>query len=158
MKGQADIIYLLGSGFAVTIALVMLLVFWHSFSTSAPWQTLVVAKSAVAANATTSANTAIFNIGNALAIIWILSFIGSVVATFFIDSSPVFAVVGIILMPIEIFLSMLFHDYFFVLAQNSFLAPVIALIPFVSNFYTVLPVIAMVFIFVSVVFTFAKPR
>ena len=155
MKGQADVAYLLAYGFCIAIALVVLIMFWQQFSTSPSW-TNAIASNQLAQNGVASANTAIFNMGNALAIVWIISAIASVVATFFIDSSPVFAVLGIIAMPIELFLSLIFHDFFFTMANNSFLAPVIAQLPILSNFFSALPVITLVMVFASIIFTFAR--
>lgn len=157
-KGQVDVVYLIAYGFCVAIAIVFIATFWQQFSTSSAWQTQVVAKSATAAIATTNATTAIFTIGDFFAAVWILSAIASVIATFFIETSPVFALLGIIAMPIEIFFSLLFHDFFFIMAQNSFLAPTIAQLPFLVNFFTGLPSIAIILIFVSIILTFSGRR
>ena len=64
---------------------------------------------------------------------------------------------GIIILPVEILLSFIFHDFFFILASNSFLAPVIAQLPFMVGFWTYVPFICGIFVALSLVLTFAKP-
>lgn len=156
MKAQADIVYLLVECFVVSIAVVMVAFAWVSLSTS-PQYTNATAGNPTAQSITTHANTAIFSIGNAIAIVWIASAIASIIATFFVDTAPVFVVVGMIALPIEALLSFIFHDFFFLMAQNSFLAPIIAAMPMLVNFWVALPVIAIVVAAVNLMLTYGKP-
>ena len=93
-KGQADVVYLLVSGFATTLAIVMVLFAWSSLSGSAQYQNSLAnsVTNPVGAKATASANTAIFTVGNFFAVVWLISGIASIIFTFFVDSAPVFAV------------------------------------------------------------------
>ncbi|MDE1833847.1 MAG: hypothetical protein KGH64_00760 [Candidatus Micrarchaeota archaeon] len=158
MKGQADVIFLLGQGLAVSIAILVLAFSWFQIYHNPAYSTMIVNATATGKAGSASANTAIFLISNFFAFLWILSAVASVIATFFIDSAPVFAILGLVALPIEIILSMVFHDFFFTMATNSFLAPVVALIPTMVYFYTYLPSIALLFAVASIIFTYSKPR
>lgn len=157
MKAQGDVIYLAIYGFCVAVAAIMILVAWNGISTNSSWQTLVVQATPQGNSINTNVNTSLDLLGNGIAFIWIISGIASILATFFIDSAPVFAVVGIILMPIEAFLGMLFHDYFFIIAQNTFIAPVVNGLPVLAYFFGIYPIACLILAIGSIIFTFIKP-
>lgn len=157
MKGQADIIFLIIQGFVVTLAILVIYVAWNALSTSAAWQTSVVNATPQGKLITHNVNSALNLLGNAIAWIWIISGIASIIATFFTESSPVFAVIGIILLPIEGFLGLFFHDYFFIISQNTFIAPIVNMLPQLVNFYVLFPITCMAIAIASIIFTFVKP-
>jgi hypothetical protein len=155
MKAQADILYLAAYGFAVTLVVVVIIFAWTSLSTSSAWTSLTHSNPDTA-HATTSATTAVDYIANAIAIVWILLGIASIIATFFVDTSPVFAVLGMIILPIEVFLGMVFHDFFFILMSETAFAPLVPNLNTLLNFWSVYPLVIFVFAVLSIIFTFAK--
>jgi hypothetical protein len=159
LKGQIDIFYLIAYGFCTSIAILVVLMCWNQLSTSQSYTHYIANQTTnpVGYQTTQKANTALLSIGNLFTIVWIMSCIASIIATFFIDSSPIFAIVGILLMPLEIFISMIFHDFFYIMGQNAFIAPIITSLPYMAYFYTYLPITALIIAVISLVLTFSKP-
>lgn len=157
MKAQADLLYLLVQGFVVSIAIIAIIFAWYQISSS-PVAQQQLFNTPTGQTAVTNTNNVVFTLADAVAILWIISAIASCIAAFFIDSAPVFAVIGFIVLPIECFLSLLFHDLFFSIATNSFFAPVVNQMPLLVNFFIYLPFICMGFGVLIVLVTFWKPN
>jgi hypothetical protein len=90
------------------------------------------------------------------AFLYIFIAIGAVVAAAFTESHPVFAVMGILLLPVELVFSFGFHDAFFSVIANSAFSPLVAQYPFVVTTFTYLPIITLVMAILVLIATFAK--
>ena len=156
MRAQVDLVYLLVSLFVVVIALFAADKIWTGLTSSAPFQNLT--------NATSQGQLAVkqtqtsINIRNdAVVFIYIFAAVASMVAGAFTDSAAVFAVVGVIVLPIELLFSFVFHDAFFEITSNSFLSGIVAAYPATMTLFQYLPLITFSLGLVMLIVVFVKP-
>ena len=76
------------------------------------------------------------------------------IAAAFADSSPVFIVPALIILPLEVLFSFILHDAFFQIIQNSTLSGVADGFPLILSFMQDLPIIAFGFAVILIVVTF----
>ena len=98
MKLQADVIYLIAMLFIVVVALFVVDAIWNGFQTNPVSQQLFNATPQgrlAEANTTTSINT----LNNAAVILYIIGALASIIAAAFTESSPVFLVPALVILP-----------------------------------------------------------
>ena len=143
MRGQAGFIYLLVMFFVVGIVLAIVIMIWSSLTSNASFESLMTAThtgTVAQASATTSLNI----LANAAVFLFIFSCVAAIIASTFIQSSPVFAILGIICLPIELLFSFIFHDVFLALINQSVFAGVITAAPNLILAFQYLPLISLV--------------
>ena len=155
MKAQADIIYIITMVFAVAISFFVVVLIWHGLTASAPFQQLT--------NATTQGKAAVHSVNTGFGIFadaivfgMILSFIASLMAAAVSSSSPIFAVLMFIILPVEILFSFIFHDVFFSIMQSSFFSGMITAYPVIFTMFQYLPLITFGFALIIIIVTFGK--
>ena len=153
MKGQADMIYLLAMLFIVIIALFAVDSIWNGFRTNPTSQQLFNA-TPQGRLAETNATTGINILNNAVILLYVIGAIASVIAAAFADSSPVFIVPALIILPLEVLFSFILHDAFFQIIQNSTLSGVADGFPLILSFMQDLPIIAFGFAVILIIVTF----
>ena len=155
MKGQLDIIYLMAMMFAVVIAIAAGTYIFGKLYTSldANSQFNTCAQCVYALSQGQSAQN---NVANAIVILFLLAAFASVILAAFVDSHPIFLIVIIIVLPVEILISFIFHDAFFQIANQSFIGTQLANYPTISLLFQYLPVICMVLAIILAIVTFMK--
>jgi hypothetical protein len=156
MKGQVDIIYLTAFFFVASIVIALTLVIWSDLTTSGPVEQLFNS-TPTGHNAQVQATSSLHIFANAIVFIFIFAAIASMIAAAFANSAPAFAILGIIVLPIEIVFSFLFHDFFLTVISNSAFAGIISQIPSIIMGFTYLPVICLVISVIAIIVTFIKP-
>ena len=153
MKLQADVIYLIIMLFIVVVALFAVDAIWNGFQTNPVSQQLFNATPQgrlAEANTTTSINI----LNNAAVILYIIGALASIIAAAFTESSPVFLVPALVILPIEVLFSFIFHDVFFMVVQNSFFAGIATGFPMILTVFQYLPIISFGFAVILIVVTF----
>lgn len=143
MKGQANLILLMVSVFAVAVVVAITIVIWSNLTTSVPFESLMNAThtgKVAQASATTSLNI----LANAIVFIFLFSCVASIIAASLFNSSPVFAILGIILMPVELLFSFIFHDVFLSLISASAFGSVVTAAPSLVTLFQYLPLVTLV--------------
>lgn len=155
MKAQADIVYFMGTAFGAAIAIVLLIyVFGQLFGgLKANPQVAAVPQAVNALNSGAQAQTVM---ANALVIVYIFVMIGSILLSFFVDSSPIFLIVIFVALPAEMLLAFVLHDAFFQIMQSSFLSGTIVTFPILTTFFSFLPVIVLALCVITSIITFTK--
>lgn len=153
MKGQADPIYLIAMLFIVAIALFAVDSIWNAFKTN-PTSAQLFNATPQGQIAVRSATTGINILNNAVVLLYVIGAIASIIAAAFADSSPVFIVPALIILPLEVLFSFIFHDMFFEVIQNSFLSGVASGFPLILQLFEYLPIISFGFAVVLIVVTF----
>jgi hypothetical protein len=155
MKGQVDIIYLMVTVFVVVLAVFVVNVLWAGFQSSPTYQQLQNA-TPTGKLAGQNTTTSLHIVNNAIAILYIIGAIASVIAAAFADSSAVFIVPALVLLPLEILFSFIFHDMFFSIMTNSFFSSMVTSAPLVFELFQYLPVISFGLAIVAIIVTFMK--
>ena len=115
-----------------------------------------IAANPSATNAITKGQTALNIIPNAIVIIFIMMCLTSVILSAFTDTHPVFLVLVIISMPVEIFFSFILHDVFFQIVQTSFIGTALVQFPSIIAIMQYLPVVTLIVSVLIAVVTFIK--
>lgn len=115
-----------------------------------------VQQSPQAANVVSNANKFFTGLNTVIAFAYIFFAIGAVIAAAFTESNPVFAAIGIIILPIELVLSFGFHDAFFTIIQTSAFGALAVQYPFVTLTFEYLPVITFIMWVIVTIVTFAR--
>jgi hypothetical protein len=108
------------------------------------------------ANALNNAAGAFTGLNNVLAFMFIFFCIISIAAAALTDSHPVFAVIGIMLMPVEIIIAFGLHDAFFSMISNSAFTPLVTAYPYTVYMFQFLPIIVFAADIIIVIVTFSK--
>lgn len=155
MKAQVDIIYLMSLLFGVLIGVLIWITVWGQFTASIPANNLFhnTTQGLAAEN---SATTATDTMANAIVFVYVFANLAALVAAFFANSNPVFAVLGVIVFPIELIFSFIFHDAFFLIMSNSFLSGTLAAFPIIGTFMQGLPFVVGIFAVATIIVTFGK--
>lgn len=154
MKGQADVIYLIGMLFVVVIALFAVDSIWNAFQTN-PTSVQLFNATPQGRQAQASATSSIDILNNAVVILYVIGCLASIIAAAFTESSPVFLVVAFVILPIEVLFSFVFHDTFFTIIQNSsLLGGVASSFPMILTLFQYLPIISFGFAVMLIVVTF----
>jgi hypothetical protein len=153
-KGQASIIYLLAMLFMLSVGILLADVLWNGFTTNASFISLTTA-TAGGPKIVASVNSSMTIFNNAIAIIFLAGCIGSIILAAFTDSSVVFAAITLILLPVEILFSLVWHDAFFTIIQNSMFAG-ITVVPTLMVLFTYLPVICLVIASIEILVIYIK--
>lgn len=155
MKGQADIIYLTAMLFVVVIAVFTVDIIWNGFQSNTAYQQIQNATPTgklAAKNTQTSINI----INNAIVIIYLMGALASVILASFADSSPIFLIPALIVLPIELLFAFVFHDMFFSIMTNTMFAGLVTSYPLVFTLFQYLPIISFGFSVILIVITFIK--
>lgn len=155
MKGQADIIYLTAMLFVVVIAVFTVDIIWNGFQSNSAYQQIQNATPTgklAAKNTQTSINI----INNAIVIIYLMGALASVILASFADSSPIFLIPALIVLPIELLFAFVFHDMFFSIMTNTMFAGLVTSYPLVFTLFQYLPIISFGFSVILIVITFIK--
>lgn len=107
-------------------------------------------------NAFTKGQQAQSNVANAIVIVFILVCFTDIILAAFLDSSPIFLFFEILTLPVTLLLSFIFHDVFFSIAQNSFLASEFVQYPLIGILFQYLPVISLVMVALIAIITFSR--
>ena len=134
----------------------IVVVIWSSLTSSVPFENLMQATH-TGQVAQTQATTSINILGNSIVFLFIFSCIATIIAASFIESAPAFAILGIILMPVELLFSFIFHDVFLNLISNSVFAPVVTTLPSLIYGIQYLPLITLIVSFIVIAVTIIKP-
>jgi hypothetical protein len=141
--------------FIVTIAFFATVEIWNGLRSSPTFTTLT--------NSTPQGKLAVKNVNTSLGIFadgivmaFIVGAIASIFAAAFTTSSPIFAVLTFIILPIEILFAFIFHDAFFAIMQTSFFAGLVTTYPLVFTLFQYLPITAFILSLILIIMTFAK--
>ena len=157
-KGEVDNIFILVSIFSIVAAVFVGDIIWTQLSGSAAWQTYFGSnvQGSQEANVVTNTTAAIGILNNAIVVIFIMMALVSIIAAAFTESSPLFALLGVIVLPLEIIFAFIFHDLYFEIIQNSYFAVPAATYPIVTTMFQYFPVFAFIFWFLLNVVIFLK--
>lgn len=106
--------------------------------------------------AVTNVNTSMGIFGNSIVLLFIIGAIASVIAAALTSSSPIFAMLTFIILPVEVLFAFVFHDAFFAIMQTSFFAGLVNSYPFVFTLFQYLPITAFILSLLMILITFAK--
>jgi hypothetical protein len=144
LRAEVDSIFIFVSIFSIVAAVFIGDIIWTQLSGSQAWQTYFGSNIANSqeANVVTNTTGAINILNNAIVIIFIMMALVSVIAAAFTESSPLFALLGVIVLPLEIIFAFIFHDLYFEIIQNSYFAPIAATYPIITTMFQYFPVAA----------------
>ena len=155
MKAQVDIISLIALLFIVAIAFFATVEIWGGLTSSPTFQHLT--------NSTPQGQLAVKNVNisfsifaDAIVMAFIVGAIASIIAAGLTSSSPVFAALTFIILPVEVLFAFIFHDAFFAIMQSSFFAGLITTYPLVFTLFQYLPITAFILSLVLIIVTFIK--
>ena len=155
MKAQVDIISLTALLFIVAIAFFATAQIWSGLNSSPTFQHLT--------NSTPQGKLAVKNVNTSLGIFadaivmaFIVGALASVIAAGLTSSSPVFAALTFIILPVEVLFAFVFHDAFFSIMQSSFFAGMVTAYPIVFTLFQYLPITAFILSLVLIIVTFIK--
>jgi len=156
IRSQVDIIYLISFFFAAAITIAITIVVWQGLTSSPAYQsTLNTTQTGHIAIKATNTSLGIF--ANAIVFIFIFACIASLIAAAFASSSPAFAVLGIIAMPIEILFAFIFHDVFLNIISQSIFSNIVTSYPAMIYGFMYLPVITLIASLLFITIVFIKP-
>jgi hypothetical protein len=106
----------------------------------------------ITAKAVTAQNT----FGDLLVIVYFAIGIGAIVSAFFTDTSPVFFILSVLILVVEILVSVILHNVFFTFAQNSFIITYANQFPLLLTIFEYYPELTFVIALGVVVALYAK--
>jgi hypothetical protein len=155
MKGQVDIIFLLAMLFIVIVALFAVDSIWTAFGSN-PTSRQLFNATPQGQLAYKNAGTSISILNNAVVILFLIGAVASAVAAAFADSSPVFIVPALVILPIEVFFSFILHDAFYSIIGASSFGTVAAQYPVIMQLFQYLPAATLVLSVIIIAVTFIK--
>jgi len=160
MKGQLDSIYYLTIGTLVIIVMFFMTYVWSTLDTNAIATNTIFnpATNPVGVHAQVQSTQAINILDNFSVFLYVIAALAAIVLALFSESNPIFAVLGIIVYPIEILLSYVFHDIFFAFLEGSVVGSAVnqASFPLVITFMQNLPIICAILYLLIIIAEFAK--
>lgn len=156
MKIQgADGIFFLVEAFVMGIIALICYYMWTQIVASAP--SMFGPSSPAGQLGIIHASTSAFQLYiNILVAVFFAVAIGSIISAFFVNSHPIFFIAGIFGTLIEIILSVIFHNAYFTLIQNSAFGNVFLQFTILNLFFQYLPEIAFVISIVVLIVTYGK--
>ena len=115
-----------------------------------------IAASPLAYNAFTQSQGGINVIANSIVIIFIFMALASIILAAFVDAQPIFVILIIVAMPVEVLISVVLHDAFFAIVNTSFIGATLATYPTLLILFEFLPVIALILSGIIAAVTFMK--
>lgn len=107
--------------------------------------------------AVTNTNKSLHIFNNAFVLLFIIAALASIVSAAFTDSSPIFLVPAVVILPLEILFSFVFHDVFFNIIENSAFGTTAAVWgASIITLFSYLPVVSFVLAIIIIIFTFMK--
>ena len=155
MKAQVDIISLIALLFIVAIAFFATVEIWGGLTSSPTFQHLTNS-TPQGQLAVKNVNTSLGIFANAIVLAFVVGAIASIIAAGLTSSSPVFAAMTFIILPVEVLFAFIFHDAFFAIMQSSFFAGLITTYPLVFTLFQYLPITAFILSLVLIIVTFIK--
>ncbi len=155
MKGQVDIISLIAILFIVAIAFFATVQIWNGLNSS-PTFTHLTNSTSQGRLAVKNVNTSLGIFANAIVLAFIVGALASIIAAGLTSSSPVFAALTFIILPVEVLFAFIFHDAFFSIMQSSFFAGLVTSYPIVFTLFQYLPITAFILSLVLIIVTFSK--
>ena len=155
MKAQVDIISLIELLFIVAIAFFATVEIWGGLTSSPTFQHLTNS-TPQGQLAVKNVNTSLGIFANAIVLAFVVGAIASIIAAGLTSSSPVFAAMTFIILPVEVLFAFIFHDAFFAIMQSSFFAGLITTYPLVFTLFQYLPITAFILSLVLIIVTFIK--
>ena len=156
MKGQVDMIYLIVMTFIVALSLFVVDQVWTGLTSNSAFTSLTNSTH-IGQVAVKNTDTSLHIFNNALVLLFVVAAIASIISAAFTDSSPIFIVPALIILPPEIFFAFVSHDVFFSIIQNSsFGATASVWGASIVSLFTYLPVVSFVIAIVVIVVTFMK--
>ena len=155
MKAQVDIISLIALLFIVAIAFFATVEIWGGLTSSPTFQHLTNS-TPQGQLAVKNVNTSLGIFANAIVLAFVVGAIASIIAAGLTSSSPVFAAMTFIILPVEVLFAFVFHDAFFAIMQSSFFAGLITTYPLVFTLFQYLPITAFILSLVLIIVTFIK--
>ena len=158
MRLQVDNLFGMTIFFAIALVMFLLTYVFVNSILQAPSFQKSVAMNNPTSNAIVTHGIQTFtSINTILAFLYIFIGIASVIAAAFTDTSPVFAVVAIVLLPIEIYVAFVYHDAFFNIIQNSSVFGGIAnQYPAILTIFQYYPLITLIISILLIIVTFGK--
>ena len=155
MKAQVDVIFLIVIAFVLIISLFVVDIVWSNLTSNSAFQALTNA-TPTGRLAVSSTNNSISILNNSIIILFFFGAFVSIISAAFTDASPVFLLPAIIVLPIEIIFSFIFHDIFLQIITNSSFAAIAAQYSYIVLFMQYLPVISFIVSILIIIFTFTK--
>lgn len=154
-KAQVDLFFLLAELFAVAIAAGVLLYVLPQVFTGFKANPQI-ANVPTAVTGLNQGQKALNIIPNAIVVIFIMMALTSVILSAFVDTHPVFLLLIIIALPIEMFFSFILHDVFFQIVNSSFIGTGLASAPALLVLFQYLPVVTLFLAVIISIVTFIK--
>ena len=145
MKLQADVIFL--SVIFVAVAITFIITFFIYGSLTTALQPVINPTNSTnntigAVNKAT--NTAFLTYGNLLVLVFFGVGIAAIASAFFVETEPIFFIVSIFFLMIEIMASVIMHNVFFTIAQQSTLVGITQQFPMLITIFQYYPEIVFV--------------
>lgn len=153
-KGQgADMVLFIGVAFTMAIVGLICFYLWTQFASAAPQ---IFGNTAPQPAITAHAQSALQLFNNiVVAIIFAIAF-GSIISAIFVQSHPVFFVISIFTLIMEIILAVIFHNAYFTIIQNSAFGGVFLQFTTLNLFFQYLPEICFVIAVIVMIVTYGK--
>ena len=156
MKGQVDLMTAMAYAFGVIVMLWIITYIFQAQIFNSPSVQAAFNSSPKSQQILKNAS-GFYTAGNTVvAFIYIFIALGALVAATQTEANIAFAAFSILLLPVELVLSLGFHDVFFTLIQNSVFAGMATQYPFVLITFQYLPLITLALSFLIMIFTFSR--
>ncbi len=157
MKAQTDVLFIIVMIFVIAIIGLFASYLWTQFEHSAPFIFNASVGNSTVANTIGAAGTGSINtFNNAIILIFIFAAVASAISAAFVESNPLFFGVGIIIIIIEIVFSVMLHNIFFSIVQNSFLATTLLQYTYMLILFEYFPLFCFLIGLFILIFTYAK--
>lgn len=145
MKLQADVIFLSVIFVAVAISFIITFFLYGQLTTALrPVINPTNSTNDTIGAVNTATNTAFLTYGNLLVLVFFGIGIAAIASAFFVETEPIFFIVSIFFLMIEILVSVIMHNVFFTIAQQSLLVGVTQQFPMLITIFQYYPEIVFV--------------
>ena len=145
MKLQADAMFMMVIFFAVVVIFIFVFYVYSQLAPALQKQfNPTDNQSNIQGKIASSTNSAFINLGNILAFVFFGIGIAAIISAFFVDTSPVFFIVSMFILGIQIMIAVLLHNVFFTIVQQAVLLPIIAQFPLLATVFEYYPMFTFV--------------
>lgn len=140
MKAQADVMFLIVVALGVAISFIIIFYIYGQLHTAlAPALNPTNSSNTTVAHVFAGTGTALSGMGTLLVLVYFAIGIAAIIAAFFVEGMPIFYIVSIFALAIQILVAVIAHNVFFTIVQQQIFASTAAQFPLLLTIFEYYP-------------------
>ena len=145
MRGQADILFLTVVMIALSISFIVIFFLYGQIHTAiAPVLNPTNSSNTTVAKVFVGTQSALTDMGMLLVLVYFAIGIAAIIAAFFVEAMPIFYVVSVFVLAIQIFVAAIMHNVFFTIVQQQIFATTASQFPLLLTIFQYYPELTLI--------------